>query len=169
MSMQYSKKSIEGILSSAMLFIVVLIVLLQVFARIIPGISIIWTEELSRWMWVWVVCIGWGEVEKDNQHLQMNFFESKIPYTLKHIIMLILDILYILVLVELCFITYRQVANTVHSMAVTLPFNRFVLYFSLLIGVVCVLIRVCLKIWQDIMMLRDKKYLDEEKPETYSV
>lgn len=140
------KYSFEGICSSVCLFIVLLIIFLQVLSRIFPVMSFVWTEELSRWVWIWVVCIGWGEVDRTNQHLSMDFIVKKLPLSVQKYRSVFLDILCVLVTIELIYIGIKQVIKSWHSMSVTLPFGRAFIYLALLVGLLFSLLRVIIRI-----------------------
>ena len=69
----------EGILAAVFLVALFLVVLLQILGRtgIVPGP--IWTEELARWLWVWMALIGIGAVERNRAHLRMGFLIELLP------------------------------------------------------------------------------------------
>ena len=37
-----------------------------------------WTEELIRWLWVWMACLGLSEAERYQQHLRMDMVRAEI-------------------------------------------------------------------------------------------
>jgi TRAP-type C4-dicarboxylate transport system permease small subunit len=63
----------------AMVFIAfTLLSFLQVIARYAFGHPITWTEELSRYMFVWVVFVGAGVAERDRAHITLDFIVSRL-------------------------------------------------------------------------------------------
>ena len=155
------KRSIEGIISSILLMLVLFIVLIQIFLRLVPMFNFVWTEELSRWTWTWVVCMGWGEVERSNQHLKMDLLQNKLSLRSRCFINIVLDSIYVLVAINLLFIGVKQVLKTLHASSVTLPFNFYILYLVLPLGILCVIVRVITRIMNNIRKLKKLNYTED--------
>ena len=53
----------EGVLSALLLIVLSLVIFLQIAGRlgVFPGQ--VWTEELIRWLWVWMACLGFSEAD----------------------------------------------------------------------------------------------------------
>lgn len=49
----------------------------QVIARYAFGRPITWTEEFSRYLFVWVVFVGAGVAERDRSHITLDFLISR--------------------------------------------------------------------------------------------
>jgi len=65
----------------AVLFVTIVI---QILFRIKPvaeafSYSPIWTEELSRWLYVYIVLIGAGVGLQRNEHIAIEYFADKLP------------------------------------------------------------------------------------------
>jgi len=59
---------------------------IQVFTRLIPWIPIFpWTEELSRYSFVWVMFLGVSWAVRDNSHLKVDILVMYMPKTLQKI------------------------------------------------------------------------------------
>jgi TRAP-type C4-dicarboxylate transport system permease small subunit len=78
-------KSIRGILKNieeiaACMFFLILCsaVMLGVCARLF-NLSIVWTDELARYSFVWVVFIGSAAVLKRKQHITIEFLSTVLP------------------------------------------------------------------------------------------
>ncbi|NWF53229.1 MAG: TRAP transporter small permease [Syntrophaceae bacterium] len=90
------------------------VVMLEVISRS-AGAAIVWTEELSRWLLVWMTFIGGSIVLKERAHVRLEFFISLLPARAKKILTLVSDLL---VLVFLIFFTVLAWKNTLQSMSV---------------------------------------------------
>jgi len=77
------------------------VVMLEVVTRT-AGSTFIWTEELSRWLLVWITFIGASVVLKEKGHIRVEYFISICPKKLGKVINVIGEIG---VLVFLCFFT----------------------------------------------------------------
>ncbi|MDZ4393455.1 TRAP transporter small permease [Cypionkella sp.] len=59
--------------------VILIISSLQVFARYALGSSLYWSEELMRYLMIWIVCIGAGLSFTRGQFLGMQLAVSKLP------------------------------------------------------------------------------------------
>lgn len=71
--------SLVRILLIAMMACVVLCVLLQVIGRYIPFIKpFSWTEEIARWLLVWLTFLGGSHVAKSSSYTRVDYFVEKL-------------------------------------------------------------------------------------------
>ncbi len=56
----------------------------QVVARYVFGYPITWTEEISRYLFVWVVFVGAGVAERYRAHVTLDFLVSRFSPRLNH-------------------------------------------------------------------------------------
>lgn len=66
------------LLSILALLGIVAVVILQVFSRFLLPSSPIWTEELSRYLFVYLIVMGSGLVISKNQHVRLELFQSSL-------------------------------------------------------------------------------------------
>ena len=65
-----------------------IVVILEVITRT-AGATLIWTEELSRWLLVWMTFIGASVVLREKGHIRVEFFISICPKQIGKIINLV--------------------------------------------------------------------------------
>lgn len=65
-----------AILASLALLGVAAVVLLQIFARVALPSSPVWTEELSRYLFIYMVALSSGLVLRRNQHVNVELFHQ---------------------------------------------------------------------------------------------
>ncbi|MGI6559038.1 MAG: TRAP transporter small permease [Limnochordia bacterium] len=109
------KKRVEGI-GSFLLAVLVTIVLAQVLFRYVLRIPVPWTEELARFLLVWVTFIGAAAVQADDRHLRIDWVMSKIGPRGNRVLALVRSILGLLF--ALCVLV-----GTVTSMRVSWPYS----------------------------------------------
>ncbi|MGP4105939.1 TRAP transporter small permease [Virgibacillus sp. L01] len=63
-------------LCSFLLVIIIVITLLQVFCRFVLDSPLTWTDELSRFLLVWMVFLGTAVVSFDDKHLAVNLVQE---------------------------------------------------------------------------------------------
>ena len=136
------KTSPEGWISTGLLLGVFVVILLQIFSRHLPIPIPIWTEELSRWLWVWLVFVGMAEVERSDSHLKMDLFAGKIAFVPRVLLFMALDILCILVFIELIQIGYKGAMRNLHATAVTLPVTMIFFYAAYPVAGIFIVLRI---------------------------
>jgi len=71
------KKHIER-LGAVLLAAMFAITLFQVVARVILGISSVWSEELARFLYVCIVFIGAAPLIKDDEHIRVGILTDRL-------------------------------------------------------------------------------------------
>ncbi|MBM4761088.1 TRAP transporter small permease [Bacillus sp. B15-48] len=89
---RYSEKLIIALFMITM----TILIFLQVVSRYVFGDSITWTEELSRYLFIWLIFLTIGIGFKENKHIGIDIVLDLLPKTLQK---LIRQLTYILVLV----------------------------------------------------------------------
>lgn len=62
---------IEVFVSCVCMAAMVVIIGMQVFNRYVLGSSLVWSEELGRYLFIWSVWVGCGYAMRENRHLQV--------------------------------------------------------------------------------------------------
>ena len=65
-------EKVENTLVATMLFLILIVVIAQVYARFVTGNSIIWAGELSRFLAVWLIFLGSAIALRRNLHIQVD-------------------------------------------------------------------------------------------------
>lgn len=133
----------------------VIIVFFQVINRFILHIPAPWTEELARYMFVWVSLVGAAKALKDNAQVRTYFLISKLPYKIGIIVALIGEVValyfyfYIMFFVGWKWSSYglRESCDTVpwlpmFYMYVSVPFSGVLMSLFSMNGIVDILIKL---------------------------
>jgi TRAP-type C4-dicarboxylate transport system permease small subunit len=102
----------------------------------------VWTEELARWIWVWMALIGIGTVERDRAHLRMGFVVELLPAGAQRVIGVVTDLIYLALAGQLIWIAWNAVERTWNNTSVTLPMTDGVLYASALVAMILIFLRI---------------------------
>lgn len=100
--MQKASKLIDNFLNviiATALSLIVILVFTNVVLRYIFSSGIIWSQELSRYLFVWLVFIGAIAAFKENQHLAVDMLVRKLPKKLKKISIVVSYLLMLMILV----------------------------------------------------------------------
>ncbi|ALC82681.1 MULTISPECIES: TRAP transporter small permease [Bacillus] len=76
-------KKLEEILLVAALAFIVILVSLQVLTRYVLDVSLGWSEELSRYILIWIAWIGTSYAVRVNSHIRVELIKKIIP---KHLL-----------------------------------------------------------------------------------
>lgn len=137
-----SRYSLEGIVASLLFIALIIVMLVQIFGRTPLFVGPVWTEELARWLWVWMAFIAIGEVERQDAQLRMGFLADALPAGARRVLFTVIDLVYLGIMGHLCVIGYRTVLRTWNNESVTLPVSDAVLYASALVASVLILYRI---------------------------
>lgn len=94
------KKQIER-LAAVLLAIMFLVTLFQVVARVILGISSVWSEELARFLYVCLVFVGAAPLIRDDEHIRVGVLTDRLtgrPLTVLRLLTILLTIPFIAVM-----------------------------------------------------------------------
>lgn len=123
-----------GHLASALLCLLIGVILLQILGRfgIFPGQ--VWTEELTRWLWVWMAFLGIAAAERHDQHLRMEVLPHLLRPRVRAVMRRVQDAVAFVLAGYLCWQGYKGVMRTLDNESVTLPVPDAVLYLALPVG-----------------------------------
>lgn len=136
------KYSLEGSVAALLFLILIGIVAVQILGRTPLLRGPVWTEEAARWVWVWMAFIGMAEVERRNRHLRMGFLGARLPDRLRRIVFTGIDLVYLGVMAQLCWIGWRTVDRTLNASSVTLPVPTAALYGAALVASALMIYRI---------------------------
>lgn len=126
----------EGWVAAALLMVLIAVIALQIVGRlgVLPGQ--VWTEELTRWLWVWAALIGCAATQAHQQHVRMDLLSNHLPLKARRISERLHQLLALLVIGYLAWQGWRGVLRTWHNESVTLPVTDAVLYAALPVAMV---------------------------------
>jgi TRAP-type C4-dicarboxylate transport system permease small subunit len=136
------KTSPEGWTAAVLLLGLFLVILLQIVGRYLPLPTPIWTEELSRWLWVWLVFVGIAEVERTDTHLKMDLLATAFPRHIRTLIFLALDVVSVVVFIELIRIGYKGALRSMDATSITLPVTMVFFYAAYPLAGIFIVLRV---------------------------
>lgn len=106
-----------------------------------------WTGEGAQWLWVWFVMLGVSESERCRENLKIDFFFKKISsQNIKLLLQMILDGIFLLTNVFLFLLSFQELQRSAGSTPTTLPMSNAWLYASMTIGLLCLSVRISMRI-----------------------
>jgi TRAP-type C4-dicarboxylate transport system permease small subunit len=138
---------LEERLGGFLLIILFLIVLLQILARGV-GWNIVWTEESSRFLFIWIIFLGVSAGIKYDTHIGTNIFVNLLPKGMYKTAAVIKDILFFLFVCYMAKLSLSLLAMQLQFKQ-TAPATGFPIYLIsiiLPIGFITTALRIMFKI-----------------------
>jgi len=111
---------------------------------------LVWTVEIARLVFIWVVLLGVSTTEREDAHFQINTFVERFPRSVKVVVKLFADLVVIASLIILFFISLPYVHQGSRGISPVLQLPLSYVYISLPIGVVLTLLVRLQKLWYHI-------------------
>ena len=65
-------------LAAVFLTIFIVCIILQVATRYVPGFSLLWTEEIANYSFIWAVLMGASVMVRHQEHFSLNLIKDKL-------------------------------------------------------------------------------------------
>lgn len=86
----------EPLLIAVLFTALILLITIQVILRLSPLAGFSWGEEISRFMFVWLMYFSFSYATRNNRHIRVSFFVKKLPESAQKVILFICDILFLI-------------------------------------------------------------------------
>ena len=126
----------------------------QIISRYILNRSIIWGEQMSRFMFIWAIFLGSALVFGEGEHITLSFFVEKYPKNIYRYINIIKMIIILFVVVWLFIIDGYKLAVIVHkqiSPAMKIPMS--IPYSSIFFGGILMALNILTKLVKELLDL----------------
>ncbi|WP_286923165.1 MULTISPECIES: TRAP transporter small permease [Lysinibacillus] len=138
------KKPIEAYASFAILLIMTLVMFAAVVSRYVFNSSIVWAEELSRYLFVWFVFISASYAVITKAHIRVEALNMIIPKKIRPYVNLIGSFIWMLFSLYISYLGFQYAFNlykqSATSAALNLPMG--VVYLGIPIGYFLMAIRI---------------------------
>ena len=141
----------------AILILLNLVVGAQVFARYVLNHSLFWSEELARYLFIWLVFLSAAMVLRQDRHIQVSAFVDMLPASMKRAIIILGDLL-MLGFVLIVFVESIRLAGmvwTVLTAAMEIPWT-FV-YLGIILGMAIMVLALAGSLWARLMGRREER------------
>lgn len=130
----------EDVVTVVVSVLLVVVVFFQVFFRYALNSPLAWSEELARFIFIWLVFIASALVLRDDSHMSMNFFVNLMPEKLRAIIDIVSKALIsgFMIIIMRQTIKVMQITHSQESPSLGIPMS--LIYFALFVGFALMLI-----------------------------
>jgi TRAP-type C4-dicarboxylate transport system permease small subunit len=134
-------------LTISLLLVLLLVVGLQIFSRYVLNHSLFWSEELARYLFIYLVFLGSAIVLRQRRHIQVSFFMERLPPPLRRFVSILVDLLLLAFAGTVCWqsIKLAMLVWTVPTAAMLVPWT-FV-YLGILLGMAAMVVGVLGRLW----------------------
>ena len=136
-------KKIEKPLGKIVLFIgaigmmsVTIIIFIQVFFRYILNNSLSWTEELARYIEVWVVFVMAGYALGKGQHIYMDLLINHLPPKIKYVLEKFIAVLCLIFAVVSAKYSYVLLKSELVQKMAAFDLPKWYVYLALIVGAI---------------------------------
>lgn len=123
----------EEYLLVVLMVVEILIVFAQVLTRFVLKIPLAWSEEIARYIFIWLVWVGAAYATKENKNIKIDILSSKFTGTTKVVAEAFTGILFIALMIFMLYTT-SKVTMTVYtskSIATGSHMPMWIAWFSL--------------------------------------
>lgn len=139
-------------ISVTALVLIVILLILQVLFRYVLKISVPWTEELARYLTIWMVYLGVALAFNDDDHVKIDFFIKKIKNKKLINIFEYLKITIIFIFVISLWLGASLLVEVgMRDWASTFDMRMSWVYLALPVSIIIVIILIVLKILTDFL------------------
>jgi TRAP-type C4-dicarboxylate transport system permease small subunit len=122
--------AIEQGLGVLFLLVMFISVLIQIFFRYVLQSPLTWTEEASRYSFIWIVLLGAAFAARKKEHVVMEVLVKRFPASLQRYISLVLNSIILISLIYLLPISWKFFWFIKEVSAPTLRISWGFLFFS---------------------------------------
>lgn len=161
---QWMDDKLEVFIGAIFLALMVLFTSLQIAGRYIFTAPFPWTEEMTRYMFVWMVFISIGYAVKTGEHIRITFVRMLLKPKWRLYLDIICNIL-CLGFSVICMCEGYKLLSTIRQggqTAVSLPIPMWLLYLVMPLGFLLVCLRLIQSTMKTIQDIRKKTYESEE-------
>lgn len=109
--LRWIDRRLEEVVLAGTLSYITLCMLLQVFMRHVIGESLSWSEESIRFVFIWMIFMGFGIGVRENRHISILVVRNAVPDRMKTALCLVANMAF---LGYSCFMVYFGI-DVVHS------------------------------------------------------
>lgn len=133
-----------------------LVLFIQIVMRYIFNQPLIWSEELARYLFIWMAFIGIGYGVKYDLHIKMEAFLQIFPPKVQQVVVIITEVVAILFLGLVLIPGVQFAIHTGHVPSSAMGIPMYWVYFAFPVGLILGMLRMMISVVQQFSALRKK-------------
>ncbi|OLO27877.1 TRAP transporter small permease protein [Alkalihalophilus pseudofirmus] len=139
--LKWLDENIESFILIVLSILTVVVVFIQVFMRYVLGSSLVWSEELARYAFIWMIYIGVSYGVKRQAHIKVDAFALIFKRTGKLVLALCANVAFLLFAILLTYYSFEVVSQVTRtSPAMSIPMQW--VYAAPMVGLFLTSIRI---------------------------
>ena len=136
----------------AILCLIVLfgILMLQIVGRFVLEAPVVWSEEIARYVFAWIVFIGASDAIRSRSHIAVDLLPNMLPLRPRLALGLAMDAILLVVLVVLVWLGVEGTLRSHRLPSVTMDLPQSFLYGVVPVGCALMLLRLGLRMTDDV-------------------
>ena len=106
------------------------IIIIQIFFRYVLNSPLVWTEEMCRYLFIWICFLGWTIALRQGSHIRINFFFERLPLSARKIVSIVFQVLIVFFLLQLMRVGITMTMRSFTVPTVTLFFSWAYVYLA---------------------------------------
>lgn len=158
-NLMYYYDHAEEIILFSITAVMVIVIFWQVVMRYVFNDSLSWSEELGRYIFIWMSWIGVSMGAREGQHIKIDMITDRLSFKIRHITYILADVI---VLVICLIITYYGVylvdqLLSINARSAPLHISQAWGYAAVPVGCGLMIMRSIQSIWRSIKNIRSGK------------
>jgi TRAP-type C4-dicarboxylate transport system permease small subunit len=122
-------------------FVAMLVLMIvQVFLRYAFRLSVPWTEETTRYFFIWAVFLGSALAQRNREHIRIEILVDRLSSKKQKIFYLLTNLFNAVICLAILIGTFRMMKSTYGIFASTIPMSFAYIYLALTLGIGIMLI-----------------------------
>ena len=135
---------IENFFNSATLVVVLIVITAQIVFRYVLTSPLIWSEEFSRYLYVWIAWIGCAFCTGTRSNITVPIFFDNLPKTVKSILTVVGNLVILVMFGYLLYFSAQYAVSQLAFAASTMQISRFWMFVALPVGIALTMIQLVL-------------------------
>lgn len=161
--LKYIYDQLEQTLIVFFFAVLILTVFIQIISRVIFNAPLMYTEELSRYLFIWIVFLGMSYITKIRSNVCIEIFTNKLKEKGKRIFDIIVNIVSIAVFIFIFFWSVEFVKFQWINPAPAMRFSQGIVYLICPVAMVLSAVRSIALIVEDIKVISLKTVRESEE------
>ena len=145
--------------------IMLLLAIAQILFRYVLNISVPWTEEAARWLFVWQIFLGSSLMLKEHGHLKITMVRDMLPKTVQKVVDLIMSLLGLVFIIGIFFGSLQMIGSVQNVTAGSFSLSVKYMYLVMPISMVLMVLVYGRRVFQDVVTLFSKNMKIENNKE----
>lgn len=162
--------NLEAYLGALLLVVMLVDLTIQVVARYIFGFTYPWSEEIARYLFVWLIFIGTSYAAKTGDHIRLDFLIALWPKHIRKYMEFVGDIIFIFYACIICYFGWKYMLRifATNQFGPGTMIQMGYIYAAIPIGYILMIIRLVIRVIQTLKNKLEPSadHADEKSPET---